>query len=182
MGEANIIHSRERKTLLMVTEKVVLAILWYAGVIAVMVGIPKRRYREAAAFYLICQPLTWAFSFIELRLGLLTFPVREFPVATDINFTIEFWVHPLIFVFYSLHKDRFPGWKKYAYLAAIITLLTIVDKLIESYTGLIDYVRHTPLSIFLCFYVLFLLADFYSRWFFQDAGLKGRVRSSHDQA
>jgi hypothetical protein len=150
----------------MITETVVVSILWYAGLIAALVLIPKMKLREAVVGFLACQPLTWTFSFIELRTNLLTFPVREFPLATSINFTTEFWAYPLLCALFVIYKDRFPRWRKYVFLGAIITILTTVDVLIESYTDLIEYHRHTWFSVWVSFYVIFLLADLFHQWFY----------------
>lgn len=86
----------------MTNEQIVLFVLWITLPVILYKVIPKSRRREMVAVFLFFQTLTWIFSIALTYFGLLSAPVREFPDATKVNFSLEYIAFPTAAVLFQL--------------------------------------------------------------------------------
>ncbi|MBE4909637.1 hypothetical protein IMZ08_16410 [Bacillus luteolus] len=79
---------------------VILAI-WVIFPLILYFAVPRDRVREMIAVFLFFQMLTWLFSIVMTKFGVLSAPIREFPEATKINFSSEYIVFPTAAVLFQ---------------------------------------------------------------------------------
>jgi hypothetical protein len=152
----------------MTLEYWVLILIWSASIVAVALYIPNHKRREAVLAFLACQAVTWLNSLIHVNYGLLAFPVREFPKATDLLFTSEYMMYPLMCAFYYIYEPYSGNLLRLFYLVGCISCLTIVDTVIVTYTDLIDYPNYSWYWTWIDFFAIFLLINIYCKWFFKQ--------------
>lgn len=131
--------------------------------LASLLFIPKEKYRVALMVFLFKQCVTWFLGLLVVEWGWIVYPLRLFWKVNDTSFTFEYFVYPVISIFFILHYPERRGvGVKLAYYAAFTTGIMIPEYVIERYTGLIDYLYWTWywswISLFLTFGV--------SRWFY----------------
>lgn len=70
--------------------------------------IKKEDIRKALISFLTFQASTWSTSITLVQTGIITYPVREFTKATNVNFIPQFMFFPCIFMWFVLlfPKDR----------------------------------------------------------------------------
>ena len=88
----------------MTLERAVLIGIWITFPILLICFVPKDRVREMIAVFMFFQTLTWVFSLGLTYFDLLSAPIREFPNAKKVNFTVEYMVFPTIAVFFQLYS------------------------------------------------------------------------------
>ncbi|QOR67848.1 hypothetical protein IM538_06865 [Cytobacillus suaedae] len=85
----------------MSNELAVIIAIWVIFPIILYFAVPRERIREMIAVFLFFQMLTWLFSIVMTKFGVLSAPIREFPEATKINFSSEYIVFPTAAVFFQ---------------------------------------------------------------------------------
>lgn len=114
-----------------------------------------------------CQSITWVNTMIQVKYGLLTFPVREFPKASDVLFTSEYIMYPLMCAFYYIYEPKSGKLLRFVYLAGCISFLTLVDNVIANYTDLIHYTKYSWYWTWINFFLIFLVVNVFCKWFFK---------------
>jgi hypothetical protein len=152
-------------------EIMILSLLWVFGITAIVLFTPKNGLRKLLFASLVCQAILWASALVHVKFGLLSFPVREFPKATDVLFTTEYFFYPLIYGFYIIFEPNVSFMVRLCYFVLWISGLTVIDYLIEKNTDLIIYENYAWYWSWLNFFVIFLLASLIYKWFFKDKSL-----------
>ncbi|WP_146250328.1 CBO0543 family protein [Paenibacillus flagellatus] len=160
----------------MTVERFVLTALWVIS-LSVCPAIPKRKRREAWIALLACQAMTWVSTMLHVWFGLLKFPVREFPKATDLNFTTEFFFYPFLCALYVISEPKGSGWVRFGHLAVWLTVVSVIDQAIVSFTDLIRYEHYAWYWTWITFGLLFAVTNAYVRMFFRPAALQSERRS-----
>ncbi|CAM3832732.1 CBO0543 family protein [Marinicrinis lubricantis] len=151
-------------------EWIVITLMWCVGVISVVVC-PKQHLRKLLFTMLLCQALTWVTTLIHVYYGLLSFPVREFPKATDLLVTTEYFFYPLICGYYVVYEPSRHVGARMAYLALWVTGLTTIDIVIERYTDLIEYIHYSWYWTWIVFFGLFAITNISCQQFFKSRAL-----------
>ncbi|MFC0472767.1 CBO0543 family protein [Halalkalibacter kiskunsagensis] len=123
----------------MTVERTVLIATWIIFPLFLLKFVPKERYREMIAVFLFFQTLTWLYSIGLTYFGLLSAPIREFPNATKINFSVEYIVFPTAAVFFQLTYPEKKGKVRrifhYMYwVGAILLFMFLIGKSTELMT------------------------------------------------
>ncbi|WP_281889805.1 CBO0543 family protein [Paenibacillus sp. YYML68] len=79
----------------MSVERAVLLALWGIAVIAVLVIVRKKHLHAFVISFMIGQAIIWLMEFGLLQLRLIAYPVREFPNATNMGFSMAYMVYPM---------------------------------------------------------------------------------------
>lgn len=161
----------------MTLERLVLIIIWAVSTIAFVLFIPRNRRREAILAFLACQSVTWVNSMLHVKYGLLAFPVREFPKASDLLFTSEYMMYPLMCAFYYIYEPESGKLPRLLYLVGCITCLTVIDVIIEKYTELIEYTKYSWYWTWIDFFLIFLITNIYCKWFFKKNSFREEKRT-----
>lgn len=146
---------------------IVMALIWVTASIAVILFIPRGRWAEAIFVYMLSNSLTWINALIHLQYGLISFPVREFPKATDLSSTLDYFGYPLVIVFYFLYEPN-KNWSiRLLYLSAWITCLVLFDLTLVKFTNLVKYQVYHWYWTWIDFFVVFFIIRMISKWFFR---------------
>lgn len=153
-------------------ERSVLVLMWLSGAAASVAFIPPHKRREGALAFLVFQAIIWLCDLFVFRYGLFSAPVREFPKATDLSITIDYFFYPVMFaVFYVRRKEKAGYVRRAARLVLWISCLTLYDILIERYTDLLVYGKATWYLMWLYLLLLYCVSHLFCDWFFKDRAL-----------
>ena len=131
--------------------------------------IPKDKYRLALLSVVTSQAITWAASLVMIELGLYSFPVREFPHATQSSFLHLFVFYPAVFTWFIL---LFPTgaslFKRAAHYLIFISAIVWFEYYMAVYTKLKEFYIY-PMSLqiaglYIRFVVYFYACRRYITW------------------
>jgi hypothetical protein len=145
---------------------IVMALIWIIGLILLKVFTPKNRKRKLIFAIFICQAFIWLSDLIHVKYKLLLFPTREFPHATDILITTDYFFYPLLCGFYIIYEPKVNLLWRTLYLSLWISGIVLFDVLIERYTNLIEYINYAWYWTWGVFFCLFALTNLIYHWFF----------------
>jgi hypothetical protein len=148
-------------------EKIILTITAIVCFISIWF-IPRAKADRASFIFLLTQFFTWILGLIAVEFAWLDYPVRELSRANGTSFLFEFFVLPIITVFFILH---YPFDKrtslKIVYYVAIVSSFTLAEVLLERYTMVIEYHSWkwywTWISMSLVFYIVMAIY----KWFYR---------------
>ncbi|WP_281287138.1 CBO0543 family protein [Paenibacillus hemerocallicola] len=156
-------------------ERFVLISIWAVGLTACLL-IPADKRREGWIAFLMCQAFSWIGALLEVRLGWIAFPVREFPRATDLGVTTEFFFYPLCCALYFIFEPRRTRLMRGLYLLIWAFGLAMLDGLLSNYTDLLEYGRYAWYWSALDIALIFAVSNVYTRWFFKSSAMRSERR------
>ncbi len=129
-----------------------------AGSLASIFYIPKDKYRVALVSLLVYQTITWSTSLVLVQLGLYSFPIREFPRATQGSFLHLFVFYPALYAwFILLFPDGATLIKRISHYLIFVSVLVWFEYYMVAYTNLKRFHKY-PMSVHLVItYIRFLL-------------------------
>jgi hypothetical protein len=157
-------------------ERFVLLSIWAVGLTACLM-IPANKRREGWIAFLMCQAISWIGALLEVRLGWISFPVREFPIATDLGLTNEFFFYPLCCAFYYIFEPRSARTSRLLYSLVWIFGVGAFDGLLSEYTDLLEYGGYNWYWNVLETGLVFVATNLYTRWFFKSSALRSERMS-----
>lgn len=148
-------------------EKIIEISSWVVMAILLMVFVPLNRIREALVVFFFKQTITWYFGTLVVQYGLIKYPVRFFPKATNTSFTFEFFVYPAICILFNLY---FPFDKSYLwqifYFVCFASAITVFEVMLEKHTNLIKYIKWSWFLTWITLLITFAMSNVFYRWFF----------------
>ncbi len=154
-------------------EKVLLVGMWIICFLSIWF-IPKDKLDKASFVFLITQFFTWISGLLVVQFGGLEYPVRELWKANATSFSFEYFVLPMILIFFVLYyPNHKPLKRKILYYIAFSSTLTIVEYLVEKYTFLIKYHSWDWYWSWISVTILFYIVMSIYKWFFK----MGRILS-----
>ena len=124
----------------MIKEIQILIFSWLISIYLMLKYIPKESKRSAHITFLFVSSITWIYEYIQLLIGLVEFPFREFNVATKMSFSLYYLVYPTFGVFfiilYPIEKKKLRIFIHYFVFAIAIATYSF---LIEKYSSLIFF-------------------------------------------
>lgn len=141
---------------------------WVVIIVLLIKYVSISRLREACLIFMFKQMMTWILGVIVAELGLIEYPVREFPYAYKASFSFEFFVYPSLCVLFNLHYPRLRGrMRQFLHYVYYCSGITIVEVLVEKYTDIIEYKYWTwYITWITLFATLFISRKFYE-WYFR---------------
>lgn len=155
----------------------VLICIWVTSLILIVFIIPRKKYSEAIFTFLAGQPFFWLGALLLMHWGLIRSPVREFPKATDLLFTVDYYLNPLLCMLYVLFEPQAHRTIRFFYFALWISLLTIIDVALERYTDLVHFIHYAWYWDVLYFSVIVVTIRTIHHWFFQLETLQSGRRT-----
>lgn len=151
---------------------IVIILMWVIGILAFIFLTPKNHYRKVLFALLLCQAFVWISSLLHVKFHLLAFPVREFPKATDVLVTTEYFFYPLLSGFYIVFEPKPKHKRSLAIRAVHLSIwtsgLVLIDHLLEKYTNLIEYLHYAWYFTWIDFFCIFAVTNLIYQWFFKD--------------
>lgn len=149
-------------------ERLILVAMWLFGFIGFILFIPRKDWRKGFLAFLVFQAIIWLCDMPSFKFDLLRAPVREFPKATDLPLTIDYFFYPVLFSIFYVHRRRKGRW---TYFFVWTTLLSILDIVIERYTDLLEYEFLKWYGMWVYIVFLFYVSQICCNWFFKDKAL-----------
>lgn len=148
-------------------EHLLIYILYTCGFIS-LAYIPKNNRREASIIFLFQQTVTWLAGALAVQFNLLEYPIRELAKVNSTSFLYEFFLYPIITIFFCLYypKNR-PNWRKIFYLSIFSTALSVPEIFFEKYTHLIEYLNWHWYYSWASVYTTLFLAWIFYKWYFK---------------
>jgi hypothetical protein len=156
----------------MLMEHLILGAMWLFGFVSFILFIPRQDRRKGFLAFLMFQAIIWLCDMPAFTFGLLSAPVREFPKATDLPLTIDYWFYPVLFaIYYVKRRVNASLWSRLTYYFIWISVSTLIDIVIERYTDLLKYgiLQWWGMWIYIGF--LFYVSQVCCNWFFKDKSL-----------
>ncbi len=153
----------------MLMDYLIMAAMWIFGFVGFLLFIPRKDRRKGVFASLMFQAIIWLCDMPAFKYGLLSAPVREFPKATDLAITIDYFFYPVLFSIFYVHK-RVKGslWSTLIYFFVWVSFITLFDVVIERYTDLLEYGFITWYGMWMYIGFLFYVSQFCCHWFFKD--------------
>lgn len=153
----------------MLVERLILVAMWLFGFVGLILFIPRKDRRKGFLALMMFQAIIWLCDLPAFKYGLLSAPVREFPKATDLALTINYFFYPVLFSIFYVHK-RVKGslWSRFKYFIVWISSITMFDIVIERYTDLLEYGFLTWYGMWMYIGFLFYVSQVCCNWFFKD--------------
>jgi hypothetical protein len=86
-------------------EHLILLTMWLFGFVGFLLFIPRKDRRKGYLAFLMFQAIIWLCDMPSFQYGLLSAPVREFPKATDLAITINYFFIPFCFPYFTLKRE-----------------------------------------------------------------------------
>jgi hypothetical protein len=116
--------------------------LWIICPFILVLVVPRQQIREFIAVFFFFQSLTWLFSISLTAFDLLSFPVRLFPNATKIGFTMEYLVYPTAAVlFYKWFPGKANAFRRSLHYIVFVAGILLWMFLIGKFTNLLSEVK-----------------------------------------
>ncbi len=142
--------------------------VWMITAISVFF-IPKYYYRRASISFLFMIFVSWFLGIIVVEYDLIEYPKRFLASVNETSFTFEFFVFPVIGVFFNLYYPASSTrWKQFIYTAALTTGIVIPEIIVEKYTDLIEYINWTWYISWISIFATFALLRFFYKWYFKS--------------
>jgi len=157
----------------MLMEHWFLIAMWLLGFVGFILLIKRKDRRKGFLALMVFQSIVWLCDMPAFTYGLLSAPVREFPKATDLPLTINYFFYPVLFSIFYVHKRVTRSlWSQFIYFFVWITMITFFDIVIERYTNLLEYGILTWYGMWIYIGFLFCVSLVCCNWFFKDKSLE----------
>lgn len=158
----------KRETSAMTKERVILIVVWVIVLAAIGLLVKRNTWHRFAAGYLMAQNLTWLKVLIHCQLGMFDYPVREFPKATDVGFTLQYLLYPAVVGFCILFEPRGSFQKKTLYFLIWPTGVVLLRLVLMQYTKLIVAHHYHLLLDWATMTIVFLASIGVTKWLFRS--------------
>jgi hypothetical protein len=151
------------------TDQLILVLIWIIAPAAMVLFVRRGTWPQFALAFLLCQSFTWVTVILHVKFGIFSYPVREFPKATEMGFTMQYLLYPTVCGLYQLRKPEGTPLRRILYMLLPWTVgITIFHWLLGEYTGLLEYNRSHSVWVWMIITLNFVLVSIISRWFFKD--------------
>ncbi|WML58799.1 CBO0543 family protein [Neobacillus sp. PS2-9] len=147
-------------------EILILVSSWIICIFLLLRYVPVDKKRYAHITFLFSSTIAWIYEYLQVILGLVEFPFREFEVASKMSFSLHYFVYPTFCVFfilfYPLEKGKLRIIVHFLLNSIAISTYTL---LIEKYSSLIDYLKWNWFSSVLSNLILIYVIKKFVFWF-----------------
>jgi hypothetical protein len=142
--------------------------MWLVGFIGFILFVPHGKRREGYLAFLMFQAFIWACDIPSFTYGLLSAPFREFPKATNLCITINYFFYPVLFSIYYVHRRvKSNRWSKIISFFIWTSTVTLFDIVIEKYTDLLEYGTITWYGMWMYIVFLYYVSEVCCDWFYK---------------
>ena len=153
-------------------------LIWIFGLLVIIFGVPGGKRHSFFIAYLTAQGLDWFAQILFLQFNVLSFPVREFPKASDMSITLMILLMPLLCALYVIYEPRKSWLIRALYLVLWVNITTMTDITISHYSELQDHKSYYWLVAELVFSVILVASNAVVRWFFCNTSLLRKDRGT----
>lgn len=122
-------------------EILVLLFSWLISIVLLVKYIPRERKRNAHITFLFVQAIAWIYEYIQLLLGVMDFPYREFEEATKMSFSLHYLIYPTFGVFFiMLYPTDSKNPRIITHYLIFAIAITTYSFLVEKYSSLFNWI------------------------------------------
>ncbi len=148
-------------------EKIILVSAWVISFISILF-IPRKKITQASFIFISTQFFTWILGLFAVEFTSLDYPVRELSRANATSFLFEYFVLPIITIFFILNYPYSKPFKlRVLYYFLYSSAFTLIEYFLERYTWVIKYHSWrwywTWISMSLVFYFEMIIY----KWFYR---------------
>lgn len=130
--------------------------------------ISRKHAAKASFIFLLTQFFSWILGLVVVEFGWIEYPVRELAKANATSFLFEYFLLPIIAVFFVLYYPFSKPLKiKILYYAAIISSFTLIEYFVEKYTLIIKYNTWKWYWTFISETLVFYMVMVIYKWFYK---------------
>lgn len=149
------------------TEKIILASAWVISLISIGF-IPREKASQASLIFISTQFFTWILGLFAVEFAFLDYPVHELSKANATSFSFEFFILPIITVFFVLHYPYHKPFKsKVLYYILFSSAFTLIEHYLERYTLIIKYHSWRWYWTWISLSLLFYTVKVIYKWFYK---------------
>ncbi len=148
-----------------------LLVIWLFGLLVVSACIPSGKRHSFYIAFMTAQGLDWFAQLMFLQFNVLSFPVREFPKASDMSITLMILLMPLYTAIYVIYEPRKSRFIRALYLVSWTSVATFTDITISHTSDLQNHKSYYWLVAELVFGVILVISNAVVRWFFGNLPL-----------
>ncbi|WP_123042538.1 CBO0543 family protein [Cohnella candidum] len=159
-------------------EQNLLLVIWVFSLLAILFGVPYGRRHSFVIAFITAQGLDWLAEILLLQYHVLSFPIREFPKASDMSISLMILYEPLCCAAYVIYEPRKSWPIRALYLAFWVNVMTWTDIAISHFSQLQDHKSYYWLVAELVFGAELVVTNAVVRWFFSNSSLLRRNRGA----
>ncbi|WP_027086904.1 CBO0543 family protein [Cohnella panacarvi] len=159
-------------------EQNLLLAIWIFSLLVISAFVPCHKRHSFVIAFITAQGLDWFAQMMFLQYNVLSFPVREFPKASDMSITLMIVLMPLYTAIYVIYEPRATRIVRAVYLVLWTSFATLTDITISRYSGLQDHKSYYWLVAELVFGVILVISNAVVRWFFRHLPLSREDRGN----
>ena len=120
-------------------QKIILWILALVGICLLLLNLRKRPFKDRLIVFLITSYYSSILGIMVVGEGMLSYPVNLFNTHFDSSLAYEYILFPLLGIYY--YQSTYSStWKGIVVQAALYSIaITVIEVILEKYTGFIDY-------------------------------------------
>lgn len=147
-------------------ELVILIFSWITCLFLLIKFIPKEKKRYFQIIFLFAHATAWIFQYIQVNIGLVSFPYREFEQAIKMSFSLYYVVLPTFAVFFMLFYPEKQNWmRKWIHYLIFCNGMHLYMFLVERHTELVHDINwHWWFAVTIDLCILYLVKTF-AFWF-----------------
>lgn len=150
----------------MIKEILILIFSWLISISLMLKFIPKESKRTAHITFLFVSTISWIYEYIQLLIGLVEFPFREFNVATKMSFSLYYLVYPTFGVFFiTLYPMEKVKLRIFIHFFVFAIAITTYSFFIEKYSSLIFFKKWNWFASFFSNLIILYIVKKFVYWF-----------------
>ncbi|NHC40596.1 hypothetical protein G6549_11485 [Bacillus sp. MM2020_1] len=150
----------------MIKEILILIFSWLISIFLLLKYIPKESKRTAHITFLFVSAITWIYEYIQLLIGLVEFPFREFNVATKMSFSLYYLVYPTFGVFFiTLYPIEKKKLRIFIHFFVFAIAIATYSFFIEKYSSLIFFKKWNWFASFCSSLIILYIVKKFVFWF-----------------
>ncbi|MDQ0877178.1 hypothetical protein QFZ77_005837 [Paenibacillus sp. V4I3] len=161
-------YEDEGGSVIMILERKIIILVWILGLAMVILFVQRSNARRFILAYFTSQAIVWFSVILLIKLRIISFPVREFPRATDIGFTMTYVLYPILCGIYIILEPRRSRAINTLYLLLWCAALALLNDMLAKYTQLLDYKFLDWFMGSMFFIFLLVLTNMIVRWFYRN--------------
>lgn len=127
---------------------------------------PKECKRYTHITFLFVQAIAWVYEYIQLILGLVEFPFREFDTATKMSFSLHYFIYPTFGVFFiNLYPSQKGKVRIFMHFLIFAIAIATYSFFIEKYSSLFYFKKWGWFSGVISNLIILYIVKKFAFWF-----------------
>lgn len=158
-------------------ERVLLVIIWIASLYMFAFGVRRIGWRQAAILFTFARLFTWPGSLLLVEMHRTVHPVREFVLATEANFSMNYVLYPCISMVHGMLYPRGSAlWVRIVFSASFAGAMAGIGFAVAQISELAKYPGYPWYARCAVFLLGLYLDRKHYEWFFRLRSRAGKGR------